>query len=60
MCRVDGGVVCGCCVSVSGWRVEGDDVYIVIIGVYRVERMMWGGVCCVEFCVYGSRVGCVS
>ena len=59
VCRVAGGVVCGCCVSVPGWRVEGDDVYVVIVGVYWVGCMMWGGVCCADFGVYGCRVGCV-
>jgi hypothetical protein len=59
VCRVAGGVVCGCCVSVPGWRVEGDDVYVVIVGVCWVGRMMWDGVCCVDFSVYGCRIGCV-
>ena len=59
MCRVAGGVVCGCCVSVPGWRVEEDDGYVVIVGVDWVGRMMWGGVCCVDSGVSGRGVGCV-
>ena len=59
MCGVAGGVVCGCCVSVYGRWMEGDDVYSVIDGVYWVGRMMWGGVCYVDFGVCGCRVGCV-
>ena len=49
VCRVAGGVACGCCVAVPGWWVGGDDVYVGVVGVCWVGRMMWDGVC---------RVGC--
>ena len=51
--------MCGCCMSVHGWRVEGDDVHVVIVGVYWVGRMMWDGKCCVDFGIYGCMIGCV-
>ena len=42
-----------------GWRVEGDDVDVLIVGVCEVGRMMWDGVCCVGFGIWGCRMGCV-
>jgi hypothetical protein len=45
--------VCACCVAVPGWRVEGDDVYVVVVGVCGVGRMMWGGVGCVDLGIWG-------
>ena len=45
MCRAAGGVVCGCCVAVHGWRVEGDDAYVEVVGVCGVGRtnnVGWG------------------
>ncbi len=57
VCMVAGSVVCACCVAVPGYRVEGDDVDVEVVGVCGVGRMMWGGVCCVDLGIWGCSIG---
>ena len=52
MCRVAGGIVCGFCLAVPGWRVEGDDVYVEVVGVCGVGRFGMG--CAVLIWAYGG------